>query len=263
MLETISRVNWLKTIWLNFTVLPFKQAIKLPLLVGRHVEFKGLHKGCIKLNGPVHRFAVWLGVPPRYPIYPNKREYSMYRCSKGSLLEFELGKSSLQIYNGFSIVNNGHITIGRGLVINQHCTIYCNKEVTLGRNCRIGWNSQILDSDLHLVYDAIDNTISNPIGKVAIGDNVWIANSCHIMKGSIIPDFSIITARSLVNKDFSAYKSKGNVFAGTPAKHIKDGKIRLLDEKYESELKDWFITTEEKKKLLSSEFDYTKFCKLS
>ena len=43
--------DFFKTIYLNFKVLPFHVARKLPIQIGHHVDIKGMHRGCIRLRG--------------------------------------------------------------------------------------------------------------------------------------------------------------------------------------------------------------------
>lgn len=61
------------------------------------------------------------------------------------------------------------------------------------------------------------------------------------MKGVYIPPFSIISGNSLVNKSFKDVQSKGNIFAGSPAKLIATGYYRLLNETYEYNVKKSFV----------------------
>lgn len=58
----------LKTIWFNFHYLPFRQAIKLPILLYKPKFL--VCKGRIKIDGPVHFGMITLGCY-RVSIYPN------------------------------------------------------------------------------------------------------------------------------------------------------------------------------------------------
>lgn len=55
------------------------------------------------------------------------------------------------------------------------------------------------------------------IGKVIIGNNVWIGGNVTILPGVIIGDNSVIGAGAVVTKDVSA----NCVVAGVPAKLIR------------------------------------------
>ncbi len=254
-------VSVLKTLYINFRCLPMKMAVKLPILVGNRVSLKGMRKGAIKLNGMVRPFCIRLGLENDFSIYPNKREYSMLRCEKNSCIHICPGPRGGKILNGFSITNRGNIYIGKNFVMNQHCTIYCRKEIRFGDYNRVGWNCQFLDTDLHCVYNINTNRISNPIGKVNLGNNVWIASGCSIMKNSEIPDFSIVASGSLVNKSFANVESVGNFFAGSPAKLKATGVVRILKEDFQNKVMRQFSKTGAEFMEMDADFDFKNYCK--
>jgi acetyltransferase-like isoleucine patch superfamily enzyme len=57
--------------------------------------------------------------------------------------------------------------------------------------------------------------------KIIINDKVWIGFDVLILKGVVIGEGAIIAAKSVVTKDVPAW----TLFAGNPAKYIKDLKI--------------------------------------
>lgn len=242
--------NFLKTIYLNFRVLPFQIARKLPIKIGHHVDIKGIRKGCIRLKDGVNiqRYMVTIGIAP-YPMISTKGIYTYLRFCDNGYIEFGDG---VRIFNGVSIVipQNGHISIGSDVMINQLTKIYANESVEIGNHCRFGWECQILDSDCHLVYNDNKKEIKRPLQKIVIGDNVWIASRSTVMKGVYIPPFSIVSGNSLVNKSFKDVQSKGNVFAGSPAKLIATGYYRLLNDTYEHKIKHFFIEHKEHEKIM-------------
>jgi len=81
-----------------------------------------------------------------------------------------------------------------------------------------------------------------PLGRpIIIGDNCWICNTSSISAGAIIPDNTIVTSNSLVNKDFSAIE-KNSIIGGIPAKLIKTGSILINNKKIVSRLNTYFST---------------------
>lgn len=111
------------------------------------------------------------------------------------------------------------IVIGSGTWINNNfCAIAEFTSISIGQNCRIGANVEILDSDFHGTK-VEDRGVSLPewAKPVQVGDNVFIGSNVKIMKGVTIGNGSIIANGSLVSKDVPA-----NVIAGgNPAKVIK------------------------------------------
>ena len=88
-------------------------------------------------------------------------------------------------------------------------TIGAFKEIIIGRNCKIGANCLITDSDWHS-----DDERSNAPRSIIIGDNVWLGYNCTILKGVRIGEGAMIGANSTVTKDVEPYE----IVAGNPAK---------------------------------------------
>lgn len=237
----------LKTLYINIRTLPICQAMHFPILIGRRVQLSGIRKGCFAIQeGNPKLFSIMIGVPSAYSVYAPNREHSMLRFSDNGTMVFGLGEgvSEIRLLSGCSITVNGCIKFGDDVILNQHCTIFCAKEISIGNHVGVGWNTQILDSDLHFLYDSHTDSIRPCSKPVIISDNVWVGNSCSISKGVFIPKYSIIASRSLVTCDFSGVKTTGNLFAGSPARFIRDGLFRIMSEKMESMLKDYFSKDE-------------------
>ena len=73
------------------------------------------------------------------------------------------------------------------------------KEVAIGRDCMIGWDVLIMDTDQHpLPGRGLDNR------PVRIGDGVWIGARATILKGVTIGDGAIVGACAVVTRDVPA-----------------------------------------------------------
>lgn len=153
-IKELKHYSLFNTLYLNFRVLPFIQALRLPIKVGKNVEMIGLYKGCITFKEGVtmRPFMVRL-FTCKTPMYANKGNYSLLRFTMGG--ELKLGEN-VDIYSGCRIilVDGGCITIGNNFLINQNSMIYSSLSVNIGDNCRIGWNCQIYDNDFHLIYNS-------------------------------------------------------------------------------------------------------------
>ncbi|MCX8130823.1 MAG: acyltransferase [Clostridia bacterium] len=93
--------------------------------------------------------------------------------------------------------------------------------IYIGRNTRLAPNVTIMDSDFHALWPP-ETRMENPALEedrdVRIGNNVWIATQCIILKGVTIGENSIIAAGSVVTGDIPP-----NVIAGgVPAKVIRN-----------------------------------------
>lgn len=114
---------------------------------------------------------------------------------------------------------NAEIIIGSSCRIHGTC-IHAFKKITIGNNCLIAANTQIIDSNGHsLSFPSTENRINTiDDGKeIFIDDNVWIGANCIILGGTIIGKGAIISAGSVVKGDVPP----NSIFGGNPAKLIK------------------------------------------
>lgn len=111
------------------------------------------------------------------------------------------------------------IEIGDNTRIHGSC-IHAFNTITIGQNCLIAANCQIMDGSGHdLSFDDVSKRL-NTVGDakpVVIKNNVWIGANCIIMPGVTIGEGSIVAAGSVVVKDVPEMCICG----GNPAKVIK------------------------------------------
>lgn len=100
------------------------------------------------------------------------------------------------------------------------CTICAAVSVKIGRQCLIGANVSISDSDFHSIKAENrrhnDSSDEINVAPVNIGNNVFIGTNSIILKGVAIGDNSVVGAGSIVTKSFP----KNSIIAGNPAKLI-------------------------------------------
>lgn len=111
------------------------------------------------------------------------------------------------------------ISIGDGTRLNNNfCAIAEHTSIEIGRNCLIGTNVEILDSDFHGIK-VEQRQMSRPewARPVSIGDHVFIGSNVKIMKGVTIGPGAVIAHSSVVSNDVPA----GMIVAGNPAKIIR------------------------------------------
>lgn len=202
-----------KTVYFNFHYLPFKQAIKLPVwLYKPKLKKTG---GSIKIHsGKISTGMIRLGYD-RVSVYPNS----------GISLEI----NGNVVFNGsccigndsFIAVDKGELSFGDFFNATAATKIICRHSIHFGNEVLIGWNNMVCDSDFHHIHDAESGESINADAPIKVGNHVWIANGCSIMKGSDIPDDVVVAAKSLVNKklDIPSF----SIVAGIPAKLKKTG----------------------------------------
>ena len=209
-LRILSKAN-LKTIYFNFKYLPFKQAIKIPIMLSKKVCL--VHTGGqIKLDCPIRRGMIEIGYG-NVGIFDKKVSRSIWEVS-GTVIF----KGNAHIGHGSKISVTGTLILGHGFIITAESSIFASNKIEFGNDCLLSWDTLIMDTDFHKVKDKSDN-ILNPSAPIIIGNNVWIGCRCLILKGSIIPDKSVIGANSFVNK----HLEKANaIYGGQPARILKE-----------------------------------------
>ena len=90
----------------------------------------------------------------------------------------------------------GSLSIGTGTYLNRNTEVIAWREVAIGRDCMIGWDVLIMDTDQHpLPGRGLDNR------PVWIGDRVWIGARAMILKGVTIGDGAVVGAGAIVTHD--------------------------------------------------------------
>ncbi|MFO7927827.1 acyltransferase [Natronomonas sp.] len=123
----------------------------------------------------------------------------------------ELGR----IGSGCLVSIRGAFSIGDSY-IREGSHITCTSEVTIGDNCALSWDLDILDNDYHqLSVDGVDSTKSKP---VRIEDDVWVGHGASINKGVTIHEGSVVACDSVVVSDVPPR----TLVAGVPAEVVRE-----------------------------------------
>ncbi|MEU2025702.1 sugar O-acetyltransferase [Streptomyces sp. NPDC016469] len=109
-----------------------------------------------------------------------------------------------------------YITVGEDTFINYNLTALDVAPITIGRDCQIGPNVQLL-TPTHPVEPEPRRDKLEAARPITIGDNVWLGGGAIVLAGVTIGDNSVIGAGAVVTKDIPA-----NVVAvGNPARVIR------------------------------------------
>lgn len=229
--------NWWKTILFNFRLLPFRDAIHIPILLHGPVDISGCSSNArIQWIGRRPHFANWeIGYARdnrvNYTCYPLTTRLNI----KGTLLLGERGLISAGSL--ISIDSNARLVLHNNFFCNLYTRIICTRHIEVEEDTLFAWECQIMDSDFHCLIDD-DGVVKNPTSPIYIGKRCWIGNRVTIGKGAYLNDDSVVSCNSYVNKDFSSITQ--GVFGGIPAKLITQKK-KVVRGAMESELFNWFI----------------------
>lgn len=198
-----------KSIYVNFRVLPFLQAVRLPIIVSCKTKLQSL-------SGQVYLQKVKTGM---IRIGFGNIEMLDYRYQRTLLLlEGSITfKGKCKIGMGSRLMVTGALELGENFLISGDGTIICNKKIIIGNNSQMAWESIIMDTDHHQIYDE-DGACINEDKEVVLGDNVWIGARSFILKGSRINDGCIVGANTTITK---SYNEQNAIIAGSPARIVK------------------------------------------
>ena len=126
-----------------------------------------------------------------------------------------------RVYLDTERVNDGYISIGKGVYIGTGTTLFGHKGLEIGDDCLLAQNitltpySHIFDDPNSIIYSQ-----GGHCEKVTIGKDVYIGMRAAVMYSGNIGDGSVIGAGSVVVKPIPPY----SVAVGCPAKVIKERK---------------------------------------
>jgi acetyltransferase-like isoleucine patch superfamily enzyme len=104
------------------------------------------------------------------------------------------------------------LCVSATIVKNHH--IDCTNFIKIGKFSTIGgYNSQFLTHSIDLGENKQD---SKPI---EIGDYTLVGTNVVVLGGAVLPSFSILGAKSLLNK---AYSDEWKIYGGVPAKMVSE-----------------------------------------
>lgn len=198
-----------KSLYLNFKSLPFRDAIKLPILISKNVKMVRVNK--ILIQGPVSTGMIKIGFGD-IGIFDGVHSRSIIK-NTGTII-FQ-GKASLGHGVKLNVNRNAVLVIGDGVVFSGESAVVCSEEIVLGDGCLISWDVLIMDTDFHQVYecqnDGIQKKPKEKSRKIYIGKSVWVGCRCLIMKGINIEDGCIISAGT---KLYKSINKKGVIVGG-------------------------------------------------
>ena len=207
------------SLWFNIKYLPFKQAIKLPILLYKPT-FLAL-KGSVVIDSDDIRFGmIKLGMFTS-AVYPN----SGITIKNEGCLTF---KGSCHIGNDTYIIcgKQGKIVFGDDFRITGGTKMVSNCGMTFGKHTRFGWGGVAIDSNFHPLYDMEKKKFKKAFGPLNIGDNNWFGMNCLIMPGVTTPDYCIFGARTIVTRggQYEPYCVHG----GSPVRVLSRNVMRII-----------------------------------
>lgn len=209
------KVNWVKTIYFNWKKFPFSIAKKLPVFFYGKVKLTSI-KGEIIINGTIKRGMIGFGQPYEMnTVYKGVSEFSV----KGKMVfngHVQFGKDFF-IY----IAEKGYCELGHLSSLGSNGRLVCVERIVLGEYCRIGSESQIMDTNFHQMVDTLTGERFPMTSPICLGNYNYTGNRVSIMSKTKTPDYCTIASNSLCNSDYS--KIGINILiGGIPVKLIRE-----------------------------------------
>lgn len=165
--------------------------------------------------------------------YPNARvdckslngtftAYSFINICGEGCVNFNSTKFGWPPYFGKSIIearnSDATVSIGNSWINNNFYCVAEHGKITIGDDCLIGINVQIINSDFHPISASKRHDDKAKSKDVVIGNNVFIGNNVSICKGVHIGDNAVIANSAVVFDDVK----ENTIVRGNPAKFYKE-----------------------------------------
>jgi len=199
-----------KTLLFNFNYFPFLDALRLPVYVSHRVWLMEM-SGEVVVRGPLRRGMIELGFG-EVGIFDQHRSRTVWQVSG----RVEFGGPA-RIGHGTRLSVSGVLKLGEGLKITAESAIVASNSVSIGAGSLLSWDVLVMDTDFHDLYSG--GELLNPPAPVHIGAGVWIGCRALVLKGSVLPDGTVVAAASTVTREFTA---PNTLIGGSPAGVLKE-----------------------------------------
>ena len=197
-----------KTLIFNFYYLPFNQAIKLPIFISYRLKLRDM-RGTITIE-QCKTGIIQIGFNS-FGFIVGKGE-SLWSSTADIYFE---GKTRIGCNPKFRVA--GKLIFGRNFEAGHDLLIISQKETIFEQDVLLSWNVNIMDADGHRIFDS-NGDETNPPRAIHLGKHTWVGCHTTILKGSILPEESIVASHTITTK---AFTQKHCIIAGNPGRIIK------------------------------------------
>jgi acetyltransferase-like isoleucine patch superfamily enzyme len=203
-----------KTLRFNLKYFPLRTALRLPVFISHRVWFRKLH-GTVRLPEKIRTGMVKIG-------FSDNGLFD--RSQRGTILELNgsiLFEGMANIGHGSRLIVfvSGDLVLGPDFVVAAAASIICAHRVRFGAGCLLSWDTLIMDTDFHSIFNDTGQR-GNQDAEVVIGSRVWVGCRSIILKGTSIGSDSVVGAGAVVRGRFDG---PGQVLAGNPARVVREG----------------------------------------
>jgi acetyltransferase-like isoleucine patch superfamily enzyme len=209
------------SIYFNLRYLPFKQAYKLPIILCKP-KLLNLKGTVILDSSNVYTGIIRLGFP-LVSVYPNK---GIMWENQGGTVIFK-GKCNIGNNSFISIGKKAEVTFGEDFLASSSLKLISTVAIEFGLKTRIGWNSLIMDTNFHPLFDLKTNTFKKASGPIKIGDYNWFGLECKVTHSVNTPERCVFGLNSIISRG-STFQSY-SIHAGNPLRIVSTDVKRDYD----------------------------------
>ncbi len=245
------KLNFFKTIFINFRLLPFISACHLPILIFGQCKLHHL-KGRIVFNCPIKFGQLLIGISDPLRSY----QYKTYISLLGTIHV----ENHVVLRKGLQLSVVGDLYLEDSVHIGDHNTIICTDEITIKKGTRVANDTTFMDTDFHYVLNTENREIKQNHAPIELGENCWIGGNCVIKKGTKLPKGTILIGPfSSVSKDLTEIIPENSLIGGSPAKLIRSGYRRVNSKESDAIIRSHF-KSHNNPFILNQETDIESFC---
>ncbi|XOQ51811.1 MAG: hypothetical protein ACFWT7_00290 [Succiniclasticum sp.] len=201
-----------KTLYFCFRMLPFEQAIRIPIIVSRHTLLADL-SGKVVLDKSAKFGDVRIGFR-RVGIFDYYKSRTILQISGTLRLN---GKVELGQGTRLSVNRGGTLTFRENVTFVGESAVVCSKDIEFKEGTLVSWQCQFMDTDMHSILK--NGQLINKSQSIVIGKHCWICSRCLILKGSFLHDNCVLGGGSML---LPVKHEPFSVLVGNPAKQIRE-----------------------------------------
>lgn len=111
------------------------------------------------------------------------------------------------------------------------CVSY--RGIVFGDRTRFGWNTMIMDTNFHSLYDMKAKKFACASGKIVIGHDNWFSTDCRVLHSTVTPEHCVFAMGSIVTpkSQMDSYCLMG----GSPVRILKRDVMRIFGKNADDE----------------------------
>ena len=213
------RINWYETLKINLTVLSFKEALILPIVVYNGFKINEI-KGEIKFNVPLVFGLITFG--HSYEVFKNHKNSGEARVN--GIMEVN-GSVQFGLDTKLFVKEDAVLILGHINSFASRTELICFKSITFGSWVQFGNDCLITDSNFHELKNSISNEIFPMNKSIVIGSHNFIGVRTTVKGNTITPNYCTVASNSLLNKDYLNL-GENILIGGISAKLLKENIVR-------------------------------------